>query len=1282
MQAAPGHGEYVVNSKGRVDNYYVSPEGILYSEVRQKDFRLQPKIDPITNKVSLERADNPFELKYEPALDEKTILYLNDLSKFIEKKYGKRMDMEFVYDPETNKINIVQARAIPEGQRKGLAPSAVSPDFLGKNKSRLNIVEGLQVITPDVNTAAVVTNANQVIICNSIEEALSRYNAKGKDAGIIGVIVQQSAPDTSHEAGVFNGAGIRVMQVKDITAFEKLLENKQPIIIDPQHSKVYQLPKDLFNAEGKNSAEIEQALYKDEILAKGIYASALTSYVTAVKHIFTAEGVSTTVPVSTEGVLVDKTLGKLLAEAKAGSKEATEQLLSMAYETMSFEGLDSRLRGNDIEGRGNGDIVDKAEKLRANLDTLSAPKIGQSNDELKAALGSNLKLLGNSYKKNLISEDLFKQAIIAGTEVGILLDKMSKLEGLSKEQQDKTYLEYFNTEKKLKGLLIGEGDSLANSLKAKQYELMAEQLNPEIKGDARTYLVESLKLRDYLISDTEKKNWDKFCAKACVNPENAKVLGSIVNKAVSFNAHEQWINYIFADVNDPANPGATLAKLVKDFNSVDLNKIQNATKLIKSMESQIPEWSDPSKFPKLYKELQENIKTINENLKWNKDATNLEKVLILEQVNRLTDIMDKSTKSLERSSQYLDSMKDQKGNDLQTARFKDMVTEFHGVMKVWVGNNPSLTPQAQWRIDAMEEFLNSKTAIQLNKNELSPSSNFAVNTATFTAPGAKPSSPTTLEDIFTLIHQNTIIATTMLSNDLSKILEKQYPNLLNILNQEFDNKILGQGEKHITPSTAIEFDNKKLEVIKNIPLREHSCIADIKYDTHNKATSVSFSIYGINGNNRWDNVIIDSYLLLKNADCKFITNPYFDKTKEIVNFEVKIENEQQAKILIESINKSIKTSFDLVSSIEKLEAAFSKRIQILDELTTKGIDVNNIKFIPNSDITYLEFNELQKFNKLQKNTLSISQMEDLKVAGLPLEKLETLIVQAPELSKLLLEKSANIKILTEAGCSLEEFKEIYQSNPELSKNWLENANNIKILNEVGCSWQEFKEIHNQEPKLNEFLLENALKVKTQENCSFKEFKIICKNNPELSKLLLENPKSINALTEAGCSFEEFKKVYDKNPELGKFWLENAKNVKSLNKKFEFSWDDIKELRPEMRKFWLKDPVLINMYNNNGLRIPDLIGIYKKDEKLFDAIIANSGTILSTLRDKELTTEDLKKCKAEGIQNLAKGTISVEQLKTTLTTSTTLAAPKSPPIRKWTEKIQNESQTNTKSNQRY
>lgn len=119
---------------------------------------------------------------------------------------------------------------------------------------------------------------------------------------ISSVIVQNPSPDTSHEAGVFNNAGIRVMQVKDITTFEKLLKNKQPVIIDPQHSKIYEIPKELWNSERKNKAEIEQGLYDSKVLATGIYASPLTSYVTAIKHEFTAEGIRTT-PVSTDGVL-------------------------------------------------------------------------------------------------------------------------------------------------------------------------------------------------------------------------------------------------------------------------------------------------------------------------------------------------------------------------------------------------------------------------------------------------------------------------------------------------------------------------------------------------------------------------------------------------------------------------------------------------------------------------------------------------------------------------------------------------------------------------------------------------------------------------------------------------------------------------------------------------------------------------------------------------------------------------------------------------------------------
>ncbi|XVN43355.1 MAG: hypothetical protein RCG15_03540 [Candidatus Rickettsia vulgarisii] len=115
-------------------------------------------------------------------------------------------------------------------------------------------------------------------------------------------------------------------------------------------------------------------------------------------------------------------------------------------------------------------------------------------------------------------------------------------------------------------------------------------------------------------------------------------------KQVSYKAHEQWINYIFTESNDPKQPQQTLSKLLADFGKVDLEKIKTASDIINSMNSQIPEWSNPNKFDGLYKELQNNLTTINDNLKWNKDATNLEKILILQQTHQLVDVMDKSIK--------------------------------------------------------------------------------------------------------------------------------------------------------------------------------------------------------------------------------------------------------------------------------------------------------------------------------------------------------------------------------------------------------------------------------------------------------------------------------------------------------------------------------------------------------------------------------------------------------------------------------------------------------------
>lgn len=199
------------------------------------------------------------------------------------------------------------------------------------------------------------------------------------------------------------------------------------------------------------------------------------------------------------------------------------------------------------------------------------------------------------------------------------------------------------------------------------------------------------------------------------------------------------------------------------------------------MQAQIPQWADPAKFPGLFKELQTNITNLNQRLKWQPAVSNLEKILILEQVNQLTDTLDKSTKSLERSTLYPENARDDKGNDLQVARFKDMITEFNGLMKVWVA-------EGRYKNSSNGELINLDTSLKykdnksLTKAEFNPSPNFAVNRATINITRAR-SWPDTLEDLFTLIHQNMIVAVTDLSTSINHIIIEQSPWLIRKLNK-------------------------------------------------------------------------------------------------------------------------------------------------------------------------------------------------------------------------------------------------------------------------------------------------------------------------------------------------------------------------------------------------------------------------------------------------------------------------------------------------------------------
>ncbi|XVN43357.1 MAG: hypothetical protein RCG15_03550 [Candidatus Rickettsia vulgarisii] len=158
------------------------------------------------------------------------------------------------------------------------------------------------------------------------------------------------------------------------------------MIVDPQHSKIYQLSQDL--------PVTEEELYQQGILAKGIYASALSKYVTPINYNFSTvkpEDLSKQ-PVDNDTILRDKTLGQLIAKAKTDDKDSLDQLLSAAYKVVSHG-----------QEKKQAEDKDKTQLLYDNIDILSSPKIGSGNNQLREALGYNLRATVDAYKKGYIT---------------------------------------------------------------------------------------------------------------------------------------------------------------------------------------------------------------------------------------------------------------------------------------------------------------------------------------------------------------------------------------------------------------------------------------------------------------------------------------------------------------------------------------------------------------------------------------------------------------------------------------------------------------------------------------------------------------------------------------------------------------------------------------------------------------------------------------------------------------------------------------------------------------
>ncbi|KKQ10778.1 MAG: hypothetical protein US22_C0055G0004, partial [candidate division TM6 bacterium GW2011_GWF2_36_6] len=225
IQATYGHNEAVVNGLVPIDTFYISADYTIHSVVKHKHARIVPAHDtPVPN---------PAKIADKPALSADVIHKLKSIAIKLEKFYGKPMDVEFVYHPETIKISIVQARPIT--YKKDLLP----PCFL----KDIDDLPGDMIAGTTIGCAGgsvrFITNKDQMIFASTLREGVLRYlTMVGRDK-VRCFVVENEPPATSHEANTARIEGLPVICVENSTVLKTWLTQPDlKLVIDFQQGMI------------------------------------------------------------------------------------------------------------------------------------------------------------------------------------------------------------------------------------------------------------------------------------------------------------------------------------------------------------------------------------------------------------------------------------------------------------------------------------------------------------------------------------------------------------------------------------------------------------------------------------------------------------------------------------------------------------------------------------------------------------------------------------------------------------------------------------------------------------------------------------------------------------------------------------------------------------------------------------------------------------------------------------------------------------------------------------
>ena len=309
--------------------------------------------------------------------------------------------------------------------------------------------------------------------------------------------------------------------------------------------------------------------------------------------------------------------------------------------------------------------------------------------------------------------------------------------------------------------------------------------------------------------------------------------------------------------------------------------------------------------------------TSSEFIKDFQEASFITKAVACDIMRNCIDTIDSTIKTVKASNKI-------PWNERETL-LKMMITDFNTVMVTWLKSIMPVTAiqyHYGWPLDAyLSQMQTIKDSLDTQPSaSFQRSPNFSVNAAILGSITAfNRHYPETYEDLFMLIHQNSLIA--VASTYATLFAEKELSDLI-VLPTIIIDSIDALEQKAKTHNLVIQrigmnYGPEMIEIFYNMPLNNHSSTLQIRYNQITKECSISVQFLG-QARGRWEQI---SYLAAISTDLsqlQLTNNVALDITAGIVAWSWKVESSQDLSMIIEYLKIMSQLSFEYDLSSEWL----------------------------------------------------------------------------------------------------------------------------------------------------------------------------------------------------------------------------------------------------------------------------------------------------------------------------------------------------------------------------